>query len=93
MTKMFFVGLIKESEMMLASYEANDIVTNSWKNPLEAWRTAEAIWSDKRRKQTKHSAHDHFSWTMLASESASGYRTRGDLRVAVQEEAEGQDRR
>ena len=24
--------------MVLTSYEANDIVPNSWKNPLEAWR-------------------------------------------------------
>ena len=29
--------------MALTSYEANDIVANSQKNPLEAWRSAEAM--------------------------------------------------
>ena len=47
--------------MALTSCEANDIVANSPKNPLEAWR------SDDRRKETKPSAHDHFSWTVLSS--------------------------
>ena len=60
------IRLVSMSKKM--SYEVNDIVANSRKNPLEACaETAEAIRSDDRRKETKLSAHDHFSWSVLSS--------------------------
>ena len=58
--------------MALTSYEANDIVANSRKNPLEAWR-----W-----KETEPSAHDHLG-TVLSSGTPSGNRMLGILRVAL----------
>ena len=73
------------SLMALTSYEANDIVANSRKNPLEAWRRLQ-----DRRKETKPSAHHHFSWTVLSSGTPSGDRTLGVLRVSLRREDEGQ---
>ena len=46
--------------------------------------------ADDRRKKTKPSAHDHFSWTVLSSGTPSGDRTLGVLRVSQREEDEGQ---
>ena len=43
--------------MALASYEANDIVANSRKNTLEAWRRLRTIWSDDRRKKGERASH------------------------------------
>ena len=51
--------------MALTSYEANDIVANSRKKPLEAWRRLQ-------RKGEKPSSHDHFSGTLLSSGTPSG---------------------
>ena len=77
--------------MTLTSYEAYDIVANSRKTPLEVMtETAEAIRSDDRRKKTKPSAHDHFSWTVLSSGTPSGDRTLGVPRVSLREEDVGQ---
>ena len=77
--------------MALTSCEANDIVTNSRKNPLEAWRRLQKRHDqDDRRKETKPSAHDHFSWTVLSCGTPSGDRTLGVQRVSPREEDEGQ---
>ena len=72
----------------LMSCEANDIVANSRKNPLEAWRRLQKRY-DLTRKETKPSAHYHFSWTVLSSGTPSGDRTLGVLRVSPLEEDEG----
>ena len=50
--------------MALTSYDTNDIVANYRKNPLEAWRRLQKRYD--RRMEAKPSAHDHFSWTVLA---------------------------
>ena len=75
--------------MALTSYEANDTVANSRKNPLEAWRRLQKRYDpDDRRKKTKPSAHEHFSWTMLSGTPISD-RTLGVLRVSLREEDDG----
>ena len=68
--------------MALTSYEANDIVANSRKNPSEA-----------RRRLQKRYDPTTGTWTMLSSGTPSGYRTLGVPRVSLREEAEGQVRR
>ena len=50
--------------------------------------TTEAISSDDRRKETKLSAHDDLSWTVLSSGTPSAYRTLGVSRVSLREEDE-----
>ena len=70
--------------MALTSYEANDIVANSRKNPLEAWRRLQKRYDPTtRRKETKPSANDHFSWTLLSSGTSSGDPAMRILRVAL----------
>ena len=55
------------------SYEANDLVAKLAEESAGGMaETAEAIGFDDRRKETKPSAHDHFSWTMLSSGTPSG---------------------
>ena len=67
--------------MALTSYEANDIVANSRKNPLGMTKIAEAMRSDDRRKETKPSAHERCS--LLD-------RTLEVPRVSLREKDEGQ---
>ena len=75
--------------MALTSYEANDIVANSRKNPLEAWRRLQKRYDPTTgRKEAKPSAHDPFSWTVLSSGTPSGDRTLGVPRVSLRDEAE-----
>ena len=52
-------------------------------------KTSETIRSDDREKETKPSAKDHFSWTVLSSGTSSGDRTLGILRVALREKLTG----
>ena len=74
----------------LTSYEANDIVANSRKNPLEAWRRLQKRYDPTTGgRNTKPSAHDHFSWTVISSGTPSGDRALGILRVSLREENEG----
>ena len=81
----FVLQLMDTALMALTSFEANDIVANSRKNPLEAWRRLQ-----KRFDPTKPSANDHFSWTVPSSRTSSGDRTLGVLCVPLREEVEGQ---
>ena len=76
--------------MALTSCEANDIVANSRKNPLEAWRRLQKRYDPTtgRRKEEKPSAHDHFSRTVLSSGTPSGDRALGVLRVSLREKDE-----
>ena len=69
--------------MAHTSHESNDITLEGMAE------IAEAIRSDDRRKETKPSAHDHFSWTVLSSGTTSGDRTLGVIRVPLREEDEG----
>ena len=78
----FVLQQLHTALMAPTNYEANDIVANSRKNPLEAWRRLQ-----DRRKEMKLSAHDQFSWTVL---SLLELRTLGVLRVSLREEDEGQ---
>ena len=60
----FVLQQIQTALIALTSYEADDIVVNSQKIPVGGMaKTAETIRSDDRRKETKPSANDHFSWT------------------------------
>ena len=80
-TEAFFVGVIMESElletalMVFTSYEANDIVAKSRKNPLEAWRKLQ-----KRYDPTTGGRKRHLLRTVFSSGISSGYRTLGVLR-------------
>ena len=76
--------------MALTSCEANDIVANSLKNPLEAWRRLQNDMIRRQEEGNEPSANDHFSWTVLSSGTSIGVRTLGILRVALREEFEGQ---
>ena len=53
----------------VTSFEANDSVATSRKNhPLEVWRRLQKRYDPTTgRKETKPSAHDHFSWTVTWS--------------------------
>ena len=76
--------------MALTSYEANDIVANTRKNPLEAWRRLQKRFDPTTGgRKRKPSAHDHVSGTVLSSGTPSGDRTLGVLRVSLREEDEG----
>ena len=55
----------------LTSYEANDIVANSRKNPLEAWRRLQKRYDPTTGGRKKPFSHDHFSWTLLSSGTPS----------------------
>ena len=70
----------------LTSGEANDIVANSRKNPLEAWRRLQKIRCYKRREEGKPSSQYRFSGTMLYSGTQRGNRTLGIRCVAVRED-------
>ena len=86
----FLLQQMHTTLMALTSYEANDIVANSRKNPLEAWRRLQKRYDPTMgRKKAKPSAHDNFSWTMLSFGTSSGHRTLGVLRVSQREEDEG----
>ena len=72
-TEAFFVGVIMESEMLLetalmalTSYEANDIVAQSRKNPLEAWRRLQ-----KRYDPTTGGRKRHLLRTIISLERCS----------------------
>ena len=72
MQNLEFVLQMHTALMALPSYEANDIAANSRKNPFGGMaETAETIRSDDRRKETKPSAHDHSSGTVLYSGTPS----------------------
>ena len=68
----------------------NDIVANSRKNPLEAWRRLQNDMIRRQEEGNEPSANDHFSWTVLSSGTSIGVSTLGILRVALREEFEGQ---
>ena len=74
----------------LTSCETNDIVANSRKNPLEAWRRLQKRYDPTTGGRTQLFAHDHFSWTVLSSGTPSGDRTLGVLRASLREENEKQ---
>ena len=70
--------------MAVTSYEVNDTVANSRKNPLEAWRRLQKRYDPTTGgRETKPSAYDHFSWSVLSSGTPSGNRTLGVLRVSA----------
>ena len=76
--------------MALTSCEANDIVANSRKNPLEAWRRLRKRYDPTTGGRKRNfSAYDHFSWTMFSSGTSSRYRTLGVLRISLREDDEG----
>ena len=79
--------------MALTSYEPNELVANSRKNPLQAWRRLQKRHDPTIGGRTRNLLHDHFSWTMLSSGTPSGDRTLGILCVALREEVEEQVRR
>ena len=75
--------------MALTSYEANDIVANSRKTSLEAWRRL----SDMIRRQEEGNGTfcaRSFFLDVLSSGTLSGDRKLGVLRVSLREEDEGQ---
>ena len=63
----FVLHQMHTAQMVLTSYEANDIVANSRKNPLDAWRRLQM-----RYEGNETFAHDDFSWTVLSSGTPSG---------------------
>ena len=71
--------------MALTSYEANDFVANSRKNPLEAWRRLQ-----RRYDPTRNLLRTIISPGRCSSGTPSGDRTLGVLRVSLREEDEGQ---
>ena len=79
--------------MVLTSFEANDIVGNSRKNPLEAWRRLQ-----KRYDPTTGGGKRNFLRTSISLGRCSLLELQagierwelGVLRVALREEAEGQ---
>ena len=86
----FVLQQIHTAFMALTSYEANDIVANSRKNPLEAWRRLQKGYDPTTGgRKTKPSAHDYFSWTVLLSGTPSRKWTLGVLRVSQREKDEG----
>ena len=70
--------------MALTNYEANDIVANSRKNPLDAWLRLQ-----KRYDPTTGGKKRHLMRT-ISSGTPSGDRTLGVLHVSLREEDEGQ---
>ena len=77
--------------MALASREANDIVANSRKKPLGAWRRLQKRYvPTNRRKKTTPPAYDRFSGKALSPGTANWHRAMGVLRVSLRDEAEEQ---
>ena len=59
--------------MDLTSGEANDMVDNSRKNPLEVWRRLQKQYDPTaRRKEEEHPSHNHFSGTLFSPGTPSG---------------------
>ena len=80
--------------MVLTSYEANDIVATSRKNPLEACRRLQKRYDPTTGGRTRNLLRTIiFSWTVLSSGISSGDRTLGIACVALREEVEGKVRR
>ena len=70
--------------MALTSYEANDTVANSRKNPLEAWRRLQKRYDPKtggRKRNLLRTILSSGRWSLLEL---------GVLRVSLREEDEGQ---
>ena len=69
--------------MALTSYEANDIVANSWKNPLEAWRRLQKRYDPTTggRRSTPSVNESFLLDGALLLELEAGDRTLGILRV------------
>ena len=90
----FVLQQVHTALMALTSYEANDIVANSRKNPLEAWRRLQ-----KRYGPTTGGRKRNLLRTIISPGRCSllgllsGDRTLGVLCVALRDEVEGQVRR
>ena len=76
--------------MALTSYEANDIVANSRKNPLEAWRRLQIRNDLETGGRKRNLLRTIISPGRCSSGTSSGDRTLGILCVALREEVEGQ---
>ena len=68
----FVLQEMHTAQMALASYEANDIVANSRKNPSEAWRRLQKRYDPTSGgRKTKLAANDHFCWKVLSFGTSS----------------------
>ena len=73
----------------LTSYEANDIVANSRKNPSEAWRKLQTRFGLTTGGRTRNLLRKIISLGRCSVGISSWYRTVGILRVALRDEVEG----
>ena len=75
--------------MALTSYEANDIVANSRKNPLEAWRRLQKRYDSTTGRRKRNLLRTIISpGTVLSFGTPRVDRTLGVLRVSLREEDE-----
>ena len=87
----FVVQQMHTALTALTSYEANDIVANSRKNPLEAWRRLQKRYDPTTGGRKRNLLRTIILfWTVFSCGTASGDRTLGVLRVSLREEDEGQ---
>ena len=75
--------------MALTSYEPNDIVANSRKNPLEAWRRLQQRYDPTTGGRKRNLLRTIISLGRCSSGTPKWHRTLGVLRVSPREEAEG----
>ena len=68
----FVLQQMHTAPMALTSYEANDMVANSRKNPLDAWRRLQKRHDPTTGGRKRNLLRDHFSWTVLSSGTPSG---------------------
>ena len=76
--------------MALTSYEANGIVANSRKNPLDAWRRLQKRYDPTTGGRKRNLLRTILSLGRCSSGTPSGDRTLGVVRVSLREEDEGQ---
>ena len=87
----FVVQQMHTALTALTSCEANDIVANSRKNPLEAWRRLQKRCDPTTGGRKRNLLRTIILfWTVLSCGTASGDRTLGVLRVSLRKEDEGQ---
>ena len=97
----FVLQKMYSAQVAFSSFEAFDIVANSRKKQLEAWRRLQKRYDPTTGGRKRNllrtidfvgrcSLWERSSWTKLSSGTLSWYRTMVILRVGQQEEAEGQ---
>ena len=85
----FVLQLMHTAFMALTTYEPNDIVANSRKNPLEAWRRLQKRYDPTTGGRKRNLLRAVISPGRCSSGTPNWHRTLGVLRVSLRQETAG----